>query len=75
MVHRVLGERKTRDDALYQHIPGRDKTYVYLNGRGVAFVEAPTNKPWRLRTASFLDPAGYTLTITSYLPKENVQKE
>jgi predicted enzyme related to lactoylglutathione lyase len=44
-----------------------DETYAYLNSRGVGFVEPPTNKPWGLRTASFPDPAGYTLTITSYL--------
>lgn len=56
-------------------VPDVDKTYAYLKGRGVDFVEPPTNTLWRLRTASFLDPAGYTLTITSYLPKVNVQTE
>ncbi len=44
-----------------------DESYAYLESRGVGFVEPPTNKPWGLRTASFLDPAGYTLTITSYI--------
>ena len=43
-----------------------DKAYAHLLDRGVRFVEPPTDKPWRLRTASFLDPAGYTLSITSY---------
>jgi catechol 2,3-dioxygenase-like lactoylglutathione lyase family enzyme len=43
-----------------------DNDYSRLASRGVRFVEPPTDKPWRLRTASFLDPAGYTLTITSY---------
>ena len=45
-----------------------DETYLRLSERGVKFDESPTNKPWGLRTASLHDPAGYTLTITSYLP-------
>ena len=45
-----------------------DQAYENLVQQGVEFVEPPTDKPWGLRTASFLDPAGYTLTITSYLP-------
>jgi lactoylglutathione lyase len=45
-----------------------DEVYAHLKSRGVDFIGPPTNKPWGLRTASFLDPAGYTLTITSYLP-------
>ncbi len=44
-----------------------DDTYARLAERGVEFVEPPTDKPWGLRHASFLDPAGYTLTLTSYL--------
>lgn len=44
-----------------------DETYQLLLKRGVEFVEPPIDKPWGLRTATFLDPAGYTLTITSYL--------
>jgi len=48
-------------------VPDVDEAYAHLKSRGVQFVEPPTDKPWRLRTASFLDPAGYTLTITSYL--------
>jgi lactoylglutathione lyase len=48
-------------------VPDVDEAYVRLTQRGVQFVEPPTNKPWGLRTASFLDPAGYTLTLTSYL--------
>ena len=43
-----------------------DDDFDRLASRGVKFVEPPTDKPWRLRTASFLDPAGYTLSITSY---------
>ncbi len=50
-------------------VPDVDEAYAQLGSRGVKFVEPPTDKPWGLRTASFLDPAGYTLTITSYLPR------
>ena len=49
-------------------VPDVDETYELLLGGGIDFVEPPTDKPWGLRTASFLDPAGYTLTITSFLP-------
>lgn len=52
-----------------------DKAYTHLVDRGVEFVKPPTDKPWGLRTASFLDPAGYTLTITSYLPKDKVDRK
>lgn len=47
-------------------VPNVDDVYAHLVEHGVRFVEPPTDKPWRLRTASFLDPAGYTLTISSY---------
>jgi catechol 2,3-dioxygenase-like lactoylglutathione lyase family enzyme len=49
-------------------VPDVDAAYRRLVERGVQFDEPPTVKPWGLRTASFRDPAGYTLTITSYLP-------
>lgn len=45
-----------------------DTTYALLASLGVKFSEPPTEMPWGLRTATFQDPAGYTLTITSYLP-------
>jgi catechol 2,3-dioxygenase-like lactoylglutathione lyase family enzyme len=45
-----------------------DGAYRHLVERGVLFDEPPTDKPWGLRTASLRDPAGYTLTITSYPP-------
>ena len=44
-----------------------DETCERLAESGVGFVEPPTDKPWGLRTASLLDPAGYMLTLTSYL--------
>jgi predicted enzyme related to lactoylglutathione lyase len=49
-------------------VPDVDESYRQLLDRGVRFVEPPMDQPWGLRTATLLDPAGYTLTITSYLP-------
>jgi predicted enzyme related to lactoylglutathione lyase len=51
-------------------VPDVDQAYQHLIENGVMFIEPPTDKPWRLRTASLLDPAGYTLTITSYLDEK-----
>ncbi len=48
-------------------VPNVDETYQRLTECGVVFDEPPTDKPWGLRTASLRDPAGYTLTFTSYL--------
>jgi len=45
-----------------------DTGYAHLVSQGVEFCEPPTDMPWGLRTATFLDPAGYTLSLTSYLP-------
>ncbi len=56
-------------------VPDVDAAYQSLSERGVAFDEPPTNKPWGLRTASLRDPAGYTLTITSYCRKERSRTE
>jgi lactoylglutathione lyase len=50
-------------------VPDVDEAYAHLKERGVAFLEPPTDQPWGLRTAALLDPAGYTLTLTSYLEK------
>lgn len=47
-----------------------DATYQQLLSQGIDFVEPPMDMPWRLRTAMFQDPAGYTLSITSYLRGE-----
>jgi len=48
-------------------VPDVDEACARLAKHGVSFVEPPTDKPWGLRTASLLDPAGYTLTVSSYL--------
>ena len=44
-----------------------DKTYGEISKRGVVFEHPPKDFPWGLRHAKFKDPAGYTLTITSYV--------
>ncbi len=46
-----------------------DEMYRLLTSRGITFDEAPVSMPWGLRTATFRDPAGYTLTISSYIAK------
>ena len=53
-------------------VPHVDETYTNLLENGIEFIEPPTDKPWGLRTASLLDPAGYTLTITSYPAGRNL---
>ena len=45
-----------------------DAAYALLTSGAAKFVEPPTDKPWGLRMATFSDPAGYTLMVTSYLP-------
>jgi len=52
-------------------VPDVDAAYALLTSRAVKFVEPPTDKPWCLRLATFLDSAGYTLTVTSCLPGGN----
>jgi predicted enzyme related to lactoylglutathione lyase len=47
-------------------VPDVDEACARLEGRGARFLEPPTDKQWGLRTANLLDPAGYTVTITSY---------
>ncbi len=53
-------------------VPDVDEAYERLAERGVPFVDPPTDRPWGLRTASLLDPAGYTLTISAYLARHPV---
>ena len=46
-----------------------DEVYETLVTRGVEFEHPPTDFPWGLRHAKFKDPAGYTLTLSAYIPK------
>jgi catechol 2,3-dioxygenase-like lactoylglutathione lyase family enzyme len=50
-------------------VPDVDQACARLVEKGVSFDELPADRPWGLRTASLRDPAGYTLTISSYLPR------
>lgn len=54
-------------------VPDVDTAYAISSSQAVEFVEPPTDKPWGLRTATFLDPAGYTLSVTPYLPGEKTR--
>lgn len=49
-------------------VPDVDRIHACLKDCGVEVTEPPADKPWGLRTASILDPAGYTITFSSYLP-------
>ena len=51
-------------------VPDVDEAYVRLSEGGTAFIEPPSDRPWGLRTATLRDPAGYTLTISSYRPRK-----
>ena len=50
-------------------VPNVDETYHQFIKHGVIFDAPPTDKPWGLRTASLRDPAGYTVSLTSYIRK------
>ena len=40
-----------------------DATCADLSKRGVTLLNGPMNRPWGIRTASFMDPAGYIWEI------------
>lgn len=40
-----------------------DAMCVELKARGVELLNGPMNRPWGIRTASFMDPAGYIWEI------------
>ena len=40
-----------------------DAMCVELKSRGVELLNGPMNRPWGIRTASFMDPAGYIWEI------------
>ena len=44
-----------------------DETFRQLLSKGVTFDGEPSDKPWRLRSASFSDPAGHSLEIETPL--------
>ena len=44
-----------------------DEVYARLRSRGVAFVSAPEDRPWRQRTAYFRDPDGHLIELAMNL--------
>lgn len=42
-----------------------DATCAMLAGRGVALLNGPMDRPWGIRTASFVDPGGHIWEIAS----------
>src|ERR1700677_2109070 len=46
-----------------------DAVCAELARRGVTLLNGPTDRPWRIRTASFTDPAGHIWEIAQDLPQ------
>jgi len=44
-------------------VPDVDATCAELTARGVTLLNGPMNRPWGIRTASFVDPAGHVWEI------------
>ncbi|WP_435925747.1 VOC family protein [Paenibacillus sp. DYY-L-2] len=44
-----------------------DAVCAELNARGVTLLNAPLNRPWGVRTASFVDPGGHIWEIAQQL--------
>ena len=42
-----------------------DAMFAELANRGVALLNGPMDRPWGIRTASFMDPAGYIWEIAA----------
>ena len=45
------------------HVDDVDEMCTELVGRGVELLNGPMDRPWGIRTASFMDPAGYIWEI------------
>ncbi len=48
-------------------VDGVDAVCDELKKRGVALLNGPINRPWGVRTASFIDPAGHAWEIAEQL--------
>ena len=44
-------------------VPDVDAVCVELQRRGVKLLSGPTDRPWGMRTASFVDPAGHSWEV------------
>jgi catechol 2,3-dioxygenase-like lactoylglutathione lyase family enzyme len=45
------------------HVDDVDEMCTLLSGRGVKLLNGPIDRPWGIRTASFIDPGGYIWEI------------
>ncbi len=45
------------------HVDDVDAMCVWLSRQGVKLLNGPMDRPWGIRTASFMDPAGYIWEI------------
>ena len=45
------------------HVDDVDATCAELTARGVKLLNGPMDRPWGIRTASFIDPGGYIWEI------------
>ena len=45
-----------------------DAVYRQLQGRGVAFLSPPTDRPWGMRNVTFFDPDGHRFEIAQKIP-------
>lgn len=62
-----VGQRK--DKARFQftiHVDDVDSVCEELARHGVALLNGPVDRPWGVRTASFLDPSGYIWEIARH---------
>jgi catechol 2,3-dioxygenase-like lactoylglutathione lyase family enzyme len=47
------------------HVDNVDAMCAELTGRGVELLNGPMDRPWGIRTASFVDPGGYIWEIAA----------
>ena len=55
--------RPPREPAIYLHVRDVDRAHRELAARGVAFLQVPTDMPWKHRVAILRDPEGRTIML------------
>ncbi|OFA02860.1 VOC family protein [Duganella sp. HH101] len=48
-------------------VPDVDAVCAQLRQRGVTLLAGPVNRPWNMRTANFVDPAGHSWEVAQQL--------
>lgn len=48
-------------------VPDVDAVCAQLRQRGVTILAGPVNRPWAMRTANFVDPAGHSWEVAQQL--------